>query len=150
MNAKKSVLCLIACLLGSQADAHDAQDEKTASPPSTEDRFEVRNLEGWTLYINGDVTKQYTEQTATTLEHLRWELYQIKLAAPALAVCVCRTWGRVRRISRATRTTAGRSRTGLISRESPGSRTTSIPALSATNAIDSSPLATSPATSVVS
>lgn len=30
--------------------------------------------------------KQYPEQTAKTLEHLGWELYQIKLAAPALAV----------------------------------------------------------------
>jgi len=86
MNAKKSVLCLIACLLGSQAEAQDAPAEKAARQPSTEDRFEVRNLEGWTLYINRDVPRQYPEQTAKTLEHLGWELYQIKLAAPALAV----------------------------------------------------------------
>jgi len=86
MNARKSVLCLIACLLGSQAEAQDAPAEKAARQPSTEDRFEVRNLEGWTLYINRDVPRQYPEQTAKTLEHLRWELYQIKLAAPALAV----------------------------------------------------------------
>jgi hypothetical protein len=80
MNAKKSVLCLIACLLGSQADAQDAPDEKTARQPSTEDRFEVRNLEGWTVYINRDVPRQYPEPTAKALEHLRWKLYQIKLA----------------------------------------------------------------------
>ena len=86
MNAKKSVLCLIACLLGSPAEAQDAPAEKAARQPSTEDRFEVRNLEGWTLYINRDVPKQYPEQTAKTLEHLGWELYQIKLAAPAVAV----------------------------------------------------------------
>ena len=86
LNAKKSVLCLIACLLGSPAVAQDAPAEKATSQPSTEDRFEVRNLEGWTLYINRDVPKQYPEQTAKTLEHLGWELYQIKLAAPALAV----------------------------------------------------------------
>lgn len=86
LNAKKSVLCLIACLLGSQAEAQDAPAEKAARQPSTEDRFEVRNLEGWTLYINRDVPRQYPEQTAKTLEHLGWELYQIQLAAPALAV----------------------------------------------------------------
>ena len=57
-----------------------------AAPVATEDRFEIRNVEGWTVYINRDVAKQYPEQYAKTLEHLRWELYQIKLAAPARAV----------------------------------------------------------------
>ena len=66
MNVNKSVLCLMACLLGSPAEAQDAPAEKTATQPSTEDRFEVRNLEGWTLYINRDVPKQYPEQTANT------------------------------------------------------------------------------------
>ena len=79
-------LCLIACLVASQAAAQDAPAKKPATQPSTEDRFEIRNVEGWTVYINRDVPRQHPEQTARTLEHLRWELYQIKLAAPALAV----------------------------------------------------------------
>ena len=79
-------LCLIACLMGSQAAAQDSPASKPASQPSTEDRFEIHNVEGWTVYINRDVPRQYPDQTARTLEHLRWELYQIKLAAPALAV----------------------------------------------------------------
>jgi hypothetical protein len=33
MNAKKSVLCLIACLLGSRADAQDASSDKKAALP---------------------------------------------------------------------------------------------------------------------
>ncbi len=81
---------LSACLpgpIGQVLPAHAAPAEKAARQPSTEDRFEVRNLEGWTLYINRDVPQQYPEQTATTLEHLGWELYRIKLATPALAVC---------------------------------------------------------------
>jgi len=49
MNETTSVLCLIACLLGSQAEAQDAPAKKPATPPSAEDRFVVRNLEGWTL-----------------------------------------------------------------------------------------------------
>ena len=39
MLAKKAVLYLIACMLGSQAEAQDAPAEKAARQPSTEDRF---------------------------------------------------------------------------------------------------------------
>ncbi len=79
-------LGLIACLLNLPAMAQDPPGEKPAAKPGPDDRFEVRNLEGWTAYINRDVPKQHPEQTARTLEHLGWELYQIKLAVPALAV----------------------------------------------------------------
>ena len=79
-------LCLIACLLGPTAMAQDPPAEKPAAKPVAEDRFEVGNLEGWTTYINRDVPRQHPEPTARTLEHLRWELYQIKLGVPALAV----------------------------------------------------------------
>ena len=79
-------LCLLVCLLGSQASAQAPRDRKPATQPITEDRFEIRNIEGWTVYINRAVGKQHPDQLAKTLEHLRWELYQIKLAAPAPAV----------------------------------------------------------------
>ena len=87
-SLKSNILSIIlsTCLLGSQAGAQDASAIKPAAPLSTEDRFEVRNLEGWTVYINRAVPGQHPEETAKTLEHLRWELYQIKLAAPAVAV----------------------------------------------------------------
>jgi hypothetical protein len=65
MNAKKSVLCLIACLLGSQAESQDAPAKKPATQPSAADRFEVRHVEGWTVYIKRDVPRQYPEQTAS-------------------------------------------------------------------------------------
>ena len=70
--------------------------------------------------------------------------------APALAVCVWTTSGRTARMMRASRQAAIASRTGESSRDRPGSCTTETPARCATNAIDSSPRATSPATSVVS
>jgi len=79
-------LCLIVFVMGSQAVAQDRPAAGPAAQPGTEDRFEIRNVEGWTVYINRDVPRQYPEPTARTLEHLRWELYQIALAAPALAV----------------------------------------------------------------
>src|SRR4051812_31726852 len=58
--------------------------------------------------------------------------------------------GRSRRISHARRTVATRSRSGEISRPSSSMRTISTSRASATNAIESSPRASDPATSVVS
>jgi hypothetical protein len=52
----------------------------------TEDRFEVRNIEGWLIYTNRDVLKEHPELMAKTFEHLKWDLYQTKLAVPATAV----------------------------------------------------------------
>jgi Glucose-regulated metallo-peptidase M90 len=86
MNANTSSLCLIACLLGVQVGAQEVPAEKTSKQPSTEDRFAVLNLEGWTIFTNREVPKQHPEETAKTMAHLRWELYQITLAAPATAV----------------------------------------------------------------
>jgi hypothetical protein len=79
-------LCLLFCLLGSSLLAQDRRSRKPAEQPATEDRFEIRNVEGWTVYTHRTVLEKHPEETARTLEHLRWELYQIKLAAPALAV----------------------------------------------------------------
>lgn len=55
--------------------------------PVTADRFEIRNIEGWTIYTNRAVLKEHPEQMAKTIGHLSWDLYQIKLAVPATAVC---------------------------------------------------------------
>ena len=79
-------LCLLLCLLSSPLLAQDRPADEPAKQPPTEDRFEIRNVEGWTVYVNREVLSQHPEQSARTLEHLRWELYQIKLAAPAFAV----------------------------------------------------------------
>lgn len=64
----------------------DSSTAKPAEKTGSDDRFSVSNVEGWTIYINSDVPRQYPGETARTLEHLKWELYQVKLAAPALAV----------------------------------------------------------------
>ena len=73
----------------------------------------------------------------------------VRPTAPALAVCVWTTSGRSLRIRRASLNAASASRTGDSSRDRPGSVTISTPACSATNDIDASPRATSPATRVV-
>jgi len=79
-------LCLLACLLAPQALAREPAAAGPAAKTGGEDRFAIRNVEGWTVYINRDLPKQYPRQLAETLNHLKWELYQIKLAAPALAL----------------------------------------------------------------
>ncbi len=86
----RTLLCLIC--LGSfgitLGDEEKAASEVSAPPVGTEDRFEIRNIEGWTVYTNRALFAEHPEETAQTLEHLRWELYQIKLAAPAQAVAL--------------------------------------------------------------
>jgi len=84
--ARVRSLCLFASLLGLQAAAEKSHAADPAAKPGSEDRFEIRNMEGWNVYINRDVTKHHPAQLAATLKHLRWELYQVKLAVPALAV----------------------------------------------------------------
>ena len=83
------ILLWLSCLglFGTTAGTEgEPTSERPAFQPATEDRFEIRNMEGWTVYTNRDLFAQHPEETARTLEHLRWELYQIKLAAPAQAV----------------------------------------------------------------
>ncbi|MBT3198720.1 MAG: hypothetical protein HN350_02290 [Phycisphaerales bacterium] len=77
---------LILCLLSQTAMARKQPPTKPIPQPITEDRFEISNIEGWTTYINRDVRKQHPEALTQTLDHLKWELYQIKLAVPQAAV----------------------------------------------------------------
>lgn len=79
-------LCLCAVLSIPQLTAQDPPSGNPTQRQGSEDRFETRNVEGWTVYINRDVRKQHPAQLTGTLDHLRWELYQTKLAVPAPAV----------------------------------------------------------------
>lgn len=78
----------IACFLPA-ARAQESTGDPATGPveqPVTQDRFEIRNIEGWIIYTNRDVIKDYPGQLAKTYEHLKWDLYQTKLAVPATAV----------------------------------------------------------------
>ena len=71
------------------AEAQEAKKNPVPGPaeqPVTEDRFEIRNIQGWLIYTNREVLKAHPEQMAKTYEHLKWDLYQTKLAVPATAV----------------------------------------------------------------
>jgi len=86
IRKKRSVLLIAALVCAGWGSLCVAAEKKAVKQPTTEDRFEIRNVEGWTVYINRDVCRQHPEELARTMEHLRWELYQIKLAVPAAAV----------------------------------------------------------------
>jgi len=63
-----------------------AVEKKSTTQPTAKDRFEILDVEGWTIYLNRDVRREHPKELAQTLEHLRWELYQVKLAVPPAAV----------------------------------------------------------------
>jgi len=66
------------CRLSRAAEAEKKQ--------TSEDRFAVHDIEGWTVYANRGIRKQHADALDKTLEHLKWELYQIKLGVPPDAV----------------------------------------------------------------
>ena len=76
------------CFLPAAETRKEQEDPVTGrvEQPVTADRFEIRNIEGWTIYTNRDVLKEHPAQMAKTFEHLKWDLYQTKLAVPATAV----------------------------------------------------------------
>lgn len=82
--AAVAILGLLPTARAQQADEDPATG--AVAQPVTADRFEIRNIEGWTIYTNREVLKQHPELMARTFGHLKWDLYQIKLAAPATAV----------------------------------------------------------------
>ena len=86
IRRKRLVLLITAFLCASLGNLYAASEKKATKQAPTEDRFEIRNVEGWTVYINRDVRREHADDLAQTLEHLRWELYQVKLAVPAAAV----------------------------------------------------------------
>ena len=83
-----TILLTLICVLPAAGAHKEDEDPATGrvAQPVTADRFDVRNIEGWTIYTNRDVLKEHPEQMAKTFGHLKWDLYQIKLAAPATAV----------------------------------------------------------------
>ena len=86
IRKKRSVLLIAALVCAGWTSLCVAAEKESTKHPTTEDRFEIRNVEGWTVYINRDVRKQYSRQLSRTLKHLRWELYQVKLTVPASGV----------------------------------------------------------------
>jgi len=74
-----------AIIIAGTCQSARAAETKADAKQTTEERFEIRNVEGWTVYTNRDVRTQHADMYAKTFEHLRWELYQTKLAVSPAA-----------------------------------------------------------------
>lgn len=57
------------------------------SPASTE-QFQIRNIEGWTVYIKKQDLLEHTAGMDKAIEHLQNQLYQSRLVVPSPAVAI--------------------------------------------------------------
>lgn len=53
-------------------------------------RFEIRNIQGWTVYINKKDLVEHKEDMDKALEHLEHQFYQVALAVPRAAAAIMR------------------------------------------------------------
>jgi len=67
-----------------------SKDEKKAEPvsPAPTDTFEIRNIEGWSVYINKQDLIDHPEEMARQIDHLQNQFYQVRLTVPAPAVAI--------------------------------------------------------------
>jgi len=67
-----------------------SKDEKKAEPvsPASTDTFEIRNIEGWAVYINKQDLADNPEEMAREIDHLQNQFYQTRLTVPAPAVAI--------------------------------------------------------------
>lgn len=61
---------------------------KKQSDSSYNHLFDIRNIEGWTVYINKKDLADHPEQMQKALEHFRSQLYQVRLNVPAPALTI--------------------------------------------------------------
>ena len=80
--------CLLILLSGWGATALTPSLAANAEPATFDptDHYEVRALEGWSVLVNKSLIKDNPELAARTLEHLKYQLYQVVHKVPAAAV----------------------------------------------------------------
>ena len=62
--------------------------EKKKADVSYNHLFEIRNIEGWTVYINKKDLGEHAREMEAALDHFRGQLYQIRLNVPPAAVVI--------------------------------------------------------------
>jgi len=64
------------------------QNKSRAVQPAPKDKFEIRNIEGWIVYINKQDLAEHRRQMDAAIDHLHNQLYQVRLVVPAPAVAI--------------------------------------------------------------
>ncbi|UCG58989.1 MAG: hypothetical protein JSU70_05670, partial [Phycisphaerales bacterium] len=77
---------IAALLIGSAAGSDESRDKSV--PPAPTDTFEIRNIEGWVVYIKKQDLTEHAGEMAEAIDHLQNQLYQIRMTVPAPAVAV--------------------------------------------------------------
>ncbi len=97
MSDRKAVFSLILAvftlfLLAPALLADSKPSEKPKDQPKEDTSFnhifDIRNIEGWTVYVNKKDLADHPEKMQTALDHFQQQLYQIRLNTPAPAVAI--------------------------------------------------------------
>ena len=89
----KKYHCLRTCLIFAVVLLSSAalwSKEKRGEPVSAAptDAFEIRNIEGWAVYIKKQDLADHAEEMGSQIDHLQNQLYQVRLTVPAPAVAI--------------------------------------------------------------
>lgn len=74
---------LIALFIVSAATLHA---ETKSEPTSYNHLFEIRNIRGWTVYVNKQDLREHPDEMNAALEYLHAQFYQVLLNVPKAAV----------------------------------------------------------------
>ncbi len=85
-TVKTALLVAMALLPGSPIWSAEA-NRQPVEPASTEE-FEIRNIEGWAVYLKRKDLVDHAAEMTEAIEHLQNQLYQVRLTLPAPAVAI--------------------------------------------------------------
>ncbi len=85
-NMLIGVVCGVGLTLTSMIMAAERESKRTE--PASLDEFEIRNLEGWGVYVNKQDLVDHRDEMDAALEHMRHQLYEVRLTVPAPAVAI--------------------------------------------------------------
>lgn len=88
----RRIAYLISLLVVTTVTAGLCSEEKPKEQKKTEisynHLFDIRNIEGWTVYINKKDLVDHADEMQAALHHFRQQLYQVRLNTPAPAVTI--------------------------------------------------------------
>jgi hypothetical protein len=64
------------------------EPEREPVPPASTDQFDIRNVEGWAVYIKKQDLVDHADAMAEALDHMQNQLYQVRLTVPPPAVAI--------------------------------------------------------------
>jgi hypothetical protein len=82
------ILSTFAAVLLTNAVIWAGEPKTEPISPASTDIFEIRNIEGWAVYIKKQDLKDYPIEMIDAIDHLQNQLYQVRLTVPAPAVAI--------------------------------------------------------------